>query len=88
MNYISTTELRTKAQQLRDSLSRGESVYLFHRSKVIGVVEPYEDNKVVATSTQLKRFSVKYRPKKLVSREDRKKVLLKHLEEKYGKRVS
>jgi len=47
MNYISTTDLRTKSAKLRDSLKKGESIFLLHRSKVIGVFEPYtEDIKI------------------------------------------
>lgn len=40
MQYITTTELRTKSKELVKTLQEGCSVDLIHRSKVIGKVEP------------------------------------------------
>lgn len=40
MNYITTTELRTKSPDLIETLLKGEEVNLIHRSKVIGVIKP------------------------------------------------
>lgn len=37
---ISTTDLRTKVPLLLQALTRGESVELIHRSKVVGEIKP------------------------------------------------
>lgn len=40
MNYITTTELRTKSVGLVETLLAGNSVDLIHRSKVVGSIIP------------------------------------------------
>lgn len=50
MQYITTTELRTKTPELIETLSRGQSVILIHRSKVIGEFKPAKR----ATSSKIK----------------------------------
>lgn len=40
MNFITTTQLRTKSKELVKSLEEGYSVKLVHRSKVIGEIKP------------------------------------------------
>ncbi len=40
MNYITTTDLRTKSSELIETLKRGQSVDLIHRSKVVGEIKP------------------------------------------------
>jgi len=40
MQYITTTELRTKSKQLVEVLLEGRSVDLIHRSKVVGEIKP------------------------------------------------
>lgn len=42
MNYITTTELRTKSSALVQKLLSGEEVTLIHRSKIIGEIVPKE----------------------------------------------
>lgn len=88
MNYISTTELRKKSSVLRDSLRRGENTYIVHRSKVIGVVEPYIEKEKTATLKQLKEFVTSLSVKTPVSYKKRKNLYQKHLKEKYGKNIS
>jgi len=88
MNYITTTDLRTKTSKLKDSLKRGESTYLLHRSRVIGVVEPYEQKEVIATAEKLKKFVSLFPKGPKVSYKKRKEIYLKHLKEKYGKSLS
>jgi len=39
MDYITTTELRTKTKQLVKALEAGKSVLLLHRSKKIGILQ-------------------------------------------------
>ena len=88
MNYISTTDLRKKSSVLRDSLQRGENTYLVHRSKVIGVVEPYEEDVKVFTPAKLEAFISAFPVKKPISYKKRKSIHTKHLLEKYGKGIS
>ncbi|MDO8576759.1 MAG: hypothetical protein Q7R82_00270 [Candidatus Daviesbacteria bacterium] len=40
MQYITTTELRTKSKKLVEILREGRSVDLVHRSKVVGEIKP------------------------------------------------
>ncbi|EKD52609.1 MAG: hypothetical protein ACD_61C00292G0003 [uncultured bacterium] len=40
MNLITTTELRTKSNELINTLLSGRSVNLIHRSRIIGEVSP------------------------------------------------
>lgn len=40
MQYITTTELRTKSKKLVEALLEGRSVELVHRSKVVGEIKP------------------------------------------------
>jgi len=48
MEYITTTQLRTKSSQLVSSISKGNTVSLVHRSKIIGRITP-DDNTVLKT---------------------------------------
>lgn len=40
MQYITTTELRTKSKKLVEMLREGRSIDLVHRSKVVGEIKP------------------------------------------------
>jgi hypothetical protein len=40
MQFITTTELRTKSKELIKLLQEGRSVDLIHRSKVVGEIKP------------------------------------------------
>ncbi|HSW48294.1 MAG TPA: hypothetical protein VLG67_04405 [Candidatus Saccharimonadales bacterium] len=89
MQYITTTELRTKSSELIESLSKGRQISLIHRSKVVAQIRPVTENQ--APPIDVKKFlafirSVK--PTKRLSDEEREATYRKHLEEKYGKRVS
>ncbi len=88
MNYISTTDLRTKSAKLRDSLKKGESIFLLHRSKVIGVFEPYIEDIKIATPEKLKKISSLFSTGRKYSYKKRRDLYLKHIEEKYGKSLS
>ena len=88
MNYISTTDLRKSSSVLRDSLRKGESTYILHRSKVIGVVEPYIEEEKIASRKQLMDFISSFPVKKPISYKQREKLKRKHLEERYGKNIS
>lgn len=87
MDYITTTELRTKSSQLVQTLKNGGNVRLIHRSKVVGNILPIQEPKPF----DAERFSAiikDLKPAKLIPRKDRDKVYRKHLMEKYGKNIS
>jgi len=46
MNYITTTDLRTKSPALITALEKGESVTLVHRSKIVGRIIPDSNTKI------------------------------------------
>lgn len=86
MQYITTTQLRTKSSQLVKALENGEHVELIHRSKVIGEIKPRYDKKPLTKEDikKLKKLANKLNLPKLNYKE-REKIYRKHLEEKYGK---
>jgi len=45
MEFITTTDLRTKSSALITSLKNGESISLIHRSKVVGIIKPKKEPK-------------------------------------------
>lgn len=47
MNYISTTDLRTKSSELVTELKNGGKVSLIHRSRIIGEIVP--DDRAIKT---------------------------------------
>lgn len=40
MNYLTTTQLRTKSSVLVDMLLAGDAIDLIHRSRVVGAIVP------------------------------------------------
>ena len=85
MDYITTTELRTKTKQLLLALKSGKSVKLLHRSKVLGEISPDKNAETP------KPFDVKAFRKALegfdleqTTEQEREHRYRKHLEEKYG----
>jgi antitoxin (DNA-binding transcriptional repressor) of toxin-antitoxin stability system len=87
MNYITTTDLRTKSSQLVSDLKKGSKVSLIHRSKVVGVIEPVQEP---LKTFDLKKFRKFVRGASItpLSYQEREKRYRKHLEEKYGKGFS
>lgn len=86
MNYITTTDLRTKSSQLIKSLRNGDSISLIHRSKVVGVIKPAIEPKkfdVDAFKRAIKDLNL---PK--TTYEKREKIYREHLMNKYGKNLS
>jgi len=89
MNFISTTDLRTKSSEIVSTLKSGESLYLVHRSKVVGEIKPAVDK------TKPKRFNAKKflkLVKKLnfppLSDKELERNYREHIEKKYGKGLS
>lgn len=90
MNYITTTELRTKTTGLVEALQGGEEVDILHRSKIVG--------RIIPKSVSQRPIKTVTDPAKLISgikrlvgdagkytKEERKAIYHKHLESKYGK---
>jgi antitoxin (DNA-binding transcriptional repressor) of toxin-antitoxin stability system len=89
MNTITTTNLRTQSSQLIDTLKKGGVVSLIHRSKVVGLIKPQREAKVLtkADIKQLKEHAQNVQLPKL-SYGEREKLYRKHLLNKYGKDIS
>jgi len=87
MDYITTTELRTKTAQLVKSLKNGESVDLVHRSKVIGIFKPPPIPSKPFNVERFKRLVKKLNLPKTTPAQ-REKIYRAHLEKKYGKGIS
>ncbi|MDP3973335.1 MAG: hypothetical protein Q8P92_00725 [Candidatus Daviesbacteria bacterium] len=87
MQYITTTELRTKSSQIVKTLSEGGRLSLIHRSKVIGEILPTYEPKPFDPEA-FRKLLRDIKPKRLIPKKDREKVYRKHLEEKYGKDIS
>ena len=88
MEYLTTTNLRTKTSQLVKALEKGESVSLIHRSKVVGVINSVQLKEAPPIKVEeFRKFLESIRPKKIILRDEREKIYKAHLEEKYGKRV-
>ncbi len=87
MNYITTTELRTKSSSLVRSLFAGESIQLMHRSRIIGEIRPKRTEGKPFNAKRVMELAAKIDYPKL-SYKQREKIYRKHLEEKYGKHIS
>lgn len=90
MNYITTTDLRTKSSELIKALKEGYSVELIHRSRIIGKIKPaIEEPKPLTREgiEKLKKLAKELNLPKLSYRE-RERRYRKHLMEKYGKDIS
>jgi antitoxin (DNA-binding transcriptional repressor) of toxin-antitoxin stability system len=89
MDSITTTNLRTQSSQLVDTLKKGGVVSLIHRSKVVGVIKPQKEPKVL-TKTDIKQIKDSaenlHLPK--ISYEEREKLYRKQLIDTYGKDLS
>lgn len=88
MDYITTTDLRTKSSQLVDSLKKGKSVELIHRSRVIGKIEPAKAEPKLFDAKEFIRLRKKLGLFEDLSDREREARYRKHLEAKYGKNLS
>jgi len=87
MQYITTTELRTKSKELVNSLSRGESVILIHRSRVVGQIKPKTPEPKVFNTERFVEITKKLNLPEL-SHKERERRYRKHLMDKYGKNIT
>jgi len=90
MNYITTTDLRTKSSELVTALKNGESVKLIHRSKIVGVFKPTTDSPKILTKASIEKLKKLAKDLNLpqLSYQQREKIYRKHMMEKYGKSLS
>lgn len=89
MQYITTTELRTKSKDLVKTLAEEGSVDLVHRSKTIGEIKPKKEAKPLTKEDikQLKKIAEELNLPKL-SYKERERRYRQHLMEKYGQGLS
>jgi hypothetical protein len=89
MEYITTTQLRTKSTQLVQSLLRGFPVSLIHRSRMVGIIQPTAKSPVAITNIDaFKQALVAVKPPRLLPRKVRRQLYIEHLTEKYGPDLS
>lgn len=90
MQYVTTTELRTKSKELIQTLQEGRSVDLVHRSRVVGRVQPAIDEPKPLTKEAIKKIKKLARELNLpkLSYRERERRYRKHIMEKYGKGLS
>lgn len=91
MDFITTTDLRTKTPLLIQTLSQGKSVKLIHRSKILGDISraiesnptPFDARTLEkASQAAAKKFSIPY------DLEARDKIYRRAMMKKYGKYLS
>jgi len=84
MNYITTTQLRTKTTDLIDALMAGRSVQLIHRSQILATINPPE-NKLAQPfdADEYLNLTKNFKISKL-SDTQRKKNYNEYLMKKYG----
>lgn len=89
MNYITTTELRTKSKELIKVLQQGRSVDLIHRSRIVGKILPsYEPQPLTPDGIEkIMKAAQKLNLPKL-SYKEREKRYRAHLKKKYDKGLS
>ena len=90
MNYITTTQLRTKSKELLKALEAGESISLVHRSRIVGKIEPDRHQGKILTSkdiTELKKI-IKEMNLPHLSYRQREKNYRDAMEKKHGKGLS
>lgn len=90
MNYITTTDLRTKSSQLVNSLKNGESITLIHRSKIVGVFKPATESPKTFTEASIEKLKRLAKDLNLpqLSYQQRENAYRKYMMKKYGKDLS
>jgi len=89
MDYITTTDLRTKSTELVEALEAGQSVKLVHRSKIVGLVSPLYGQEVRPFNAEkFKQFLKGLKPSENLSDEERDNRYREAMEVKHGKSVS
>ena len=90
MDYITTTELRTRSSELVRALKAGKSIKLIHRSQVVGKIEPKQNDEPGPLTREdiekLKKLATKMNLPSYTFRE-RERRYRANLEKKYGKGI-
>jgi len=89
MDYITTTNLKAQSSELINTLKKGGVVSLIHHSKIVGVIKPKREPKMLTKTAinQLKKLAENINLQK-TSYEKREKIYRDHLMDKYGKDLS
>lgn len=82
MNYITTTELRTKSSELVNFLLSGGEVDLIHRSKIIATIQPKMSKTKVFNARRFKeivgKLNLPYLTDKEIEKRYREAMIKKH----------
>ena len=87
---FNATSLRYQTKKVVNLLKDGASLYLIHRSSIIGKIEPLKKIKE-KTVEDINKFLIlikEIKPKKLIDSQKRKQIYLKHLKNRYEKDIS
>ena len=86
---FNTTNLRYQTKKVVNLLKDGASLYLIHRSSIIGKIEPLKKikEKTVEDIEKFLTLIKAIKPKKLIDAYKRKKIYLKHLKNRYEKDI-
>ena len=87
MQYITTTDLRTKTPELINTLKQKGEVSLIHRSKVVGVIKPAMDEPKPFDPVAFDRLIKDLHLPKTTSKQ-RERIYRKRLLKKYGNGLS
>jgi len=88
MDYITTTDLRTKSPELVAALEAGKSVKLVHRSKVVGTIDPPTREPVLFDSAAVKKIVAHIPKLPHLSDEERDRIYREEMEKKHGALIS
>ena len=90
MDYITTTQLRTKSPRLIEALLAGRSIDLIHRSRMVVEIRPKRQDPKIMTKKSIRELMVLAKKMNLpkLSYKEREKRYREHLMKKYGKSLS
>ena len=88
MTYITTTNLRTQSSQLVAHLKKGNTVSLIHRSKIVGVIQPMQDDLVKPFNDEKFERLVREFNLPKTTPAQRQQRYKSHLLKKYGQGIS
>lgn len=88
MQYITFTELRTKAAQLVKALKSGQTVKLTYRSQPLADIEPTTQSQVKPTDVAKLEALIKSFPFPRLTVPQARAKYRRHLTQKYGNNIS
>jgi hypothetical protein len=88
MQFITSTELRTKSTELIDVLASGKKVSLLHRSRLVGVIEPVKSQPAKAFDASVVRKKLSKISKSKITAEEIERRYHNYLVQRYGKHLS